>query len=149
MRTIKTIPSMAEILGIVAGVAGIADVGVRVSRRLQTVAKGWKNAPDEIPALSREVSDLTAVMHSIEDACRSVQIAPSASSGLVTTLRSSIERAAGLLHDIDDAVQELASMSKLKQRSKWLAVRSSLEQKRKRLHDLRVNIGHLLRAQGM
>ncbi|KAK4097051.1 hypothetical protein N658DRAFT_510730 [Parathielavia hyrcaniae] len=140
---------MAEILGIVAGVTGIVDVGIRVSGRLHKIAKVWKHAPDEILALSREVSDFTAVMHSVEDACRSIQLAPSASTRLASTLGDNIMKAAELIRDIDDAIQELASLPKLKQRSKWLSLRTTLEQKIKALHGFRVHVGHLLRAQGM
>lgn len=142
---------MAEIFGIIAGVAGIADVGIKVSRRLHKVASEWKNAPDEILALGREVSDLTVVMHNIQDACRSIQAAPSASPGLVANLRTTTDRAGKLLNEIDDAVWELTFMTtrKFERRAKWLVIRPSLEQKRQGLRDLRVNIRDLLLAQGM
>ncbi|KAK3370534.1 hypothetical protein B0H63DRAFT_317930 [Podospora didyma] len=138
---------MAELIGIVAGVAGIADVGMRVSRRVQSVAHEWKNAPDQILALGREVSDLAAIMRSVQDACRSVETAPSASTELVANLRTNVDQAARLLAEIDHDIQELASLPKRRRRSRWLGMRPLLEQKRQELQDIRCNIRDLFGSQ--
>ncbi|KAK0616432.1 hypothetical protein B0T14DRAFT_246703 [Immersiella caudata] len=140
---------MAEILGIVAGVVGIADVGLRLSQRVHRVVQDWQNAPDDILALGREVSDITVAMRSIQDACQSVKVSLSADPEVVINLRMSTEKAATILDEIDSAIQELASTPKFKRRAKWLAMRSPLGRKRQGLRDLRVNIRDILSAWGV
>jgi hypothetical protein len=140
---------MAEIFGIIAGIGGVADVGIRASSRLRSAITTWKHAPDDILALSREISDVNAILFKTRDACEVLKTAPSVSDSFLAVLEQNVEKAGVLLGEIDTAVQAAAEASKLKQRIRWPRLRSPLGGKREKLHDIRVQIRDLLHTHNM
>jgi hypothetical protein len=78
--------TVAEILGVVVGIAGAADVGARVSKQLRKIVHRWRNAPSEIYAISNELSDLNVVLRSTGDALESIKTVP-ASTELKAALK--------------------------------------------------------------
>ncbi|KAK1749751.1 hypothetical protein QBC47DRAFT_395262 [Echria macrotheca] len=134
---------MAEILGIIAAVAGLADVGVRLSFRLRNVVRTWVDAPDEILALNNEISDLATVLKFTEDTCQSTK-SVYASEPFTRILEEYVNTASQLLNEIDDIATSLSSADKRKQKRKWVRLKASTIDKKEKLKSVRLKIRDLL-----
>lgn len=110
---------MAEVIGIVAGVAGLADVGARLSHRLREVVRSWMDGPSKIFALNNEVSDLTTVLRFAENICRGARHIYM-SDFFTTTLEQNIRRARQFLEGMEDIVTSLSSTTETKRRRRWM-----------------------------
>ncbi|KAK4225650.1 hypothetical protein QBC38DRAFT_482406 [Podospora fimiseda] len=136
---------MAEILGILAGVAGLADVGMKVSLRLRDIAQTWNNAPDEILALNNEVSDLIAILRFTEDACRMAKNIP-ADCTFTGAVEEHVKTAHRILEEIETVVILLKTTGGTNQKRIWVRLKQSTTEKKEELKAIRLKIWDLLQS---
>lgn len=136
---------MAEVFGIIAGVAGLADVGLRLTSRLREIRNNWKHAPVEIYALHNEVSELTAVLNFTRDACEHANTTNSI-KGLGGALKRHIDSARLLLGYVETTMELIDSAKKGRKTMAWMKFRGEIMTKKEELKSIRLVIRDLLQA---
>jgi hypothetical protein len=139
---------MSEILGLVAAISGVVDVGTSVGTCLRSISLKWKKAPVEIIGLSNEISDLKVLLEYTKDACKRFA-AVCDDKDFVDVLNRHMTVARRLLNQINDILEPLVRMRGFKKRANWIHLKESLMAKKEELQKVRANIKDLLQISNM
>ncbi|CRK44313.1 hypothetical protein BN1723_000999 [Verticillium longisporum] len=124
---------VAEAFGILAGVVGVLDVGSRVSKRLRSLRRAWKNAPREILQLQNEITDFRVLLCYTRDLC------DAADGCSEEDLSKSLERHLTSANACLDSLERLLNDDNLKEISKmrywWIRRKNAVILERNRLNE--------------
>jgi hypothetical protein len=136
-------------LSIIVSVATLLDVGMRVSREMNSVIKTWKTATPTIFALHNEISDLNVVLDHMSHTWQTIRANTSGTKydrNFLAAFEDNLTQAEHLLQKTESFVLELKSLSSLKMKYKWLRKNSVAEELKDQLREVRVRLGELLAA---
>lgn len=131
---------MAEAFAIFAAVPGLLDIAGRSSAGLVHAIKAWKSVPASLLALSNEVSDLKLVL----DHVATLADPQISNSSLEDTLSQQLRKASQHLGELDSLMTEFNALPRYKQKTRWIAKRSKVEQLKNNIKEVRSKMADLL-----
>ncbi|KAK4211496.1 ankyrin repeat-containing domain protein [Rhypophila decipiens] len=140
---------MAEIFGIIAGAAGLVDVGLKLSVRLRSLARTWNNASAEILSLHNEISDLSTLLHFTKSVCEESAHHLNLDGRFSDLINQHLNEAKSLLDQIshDLHILEVPELQSPKRRKwKWLNLRSSLLARKHEVNNIRTKLRECLQV---
>lgn len=129
----------------VAGVAGVLDVGVRVSKKLSKVRQTWINADDELVTLQNDLSDLAVLLHRTQGVWEKTQQAID-TNDVASSLQQSTKRANDILRILEEFVDAMSTKTQTQRKRAWVRRKSAVEAKRLELREVRSKIREVLRV---
>jgi hypothetical protein len=134
-------------LSVVASVASLLEIGMRVSKELNGVIHTWKTAAPSIIALYNEITDLNVVLDHTRSAQETVQAKGAKyDAAFLEAMNDNLRQCEKVMVELDTLVVELRSMGNLKMKYKWLRKNSVASEMQTQLRDIRVRINELLVA---
>ncbi|KAM7193142.1 Ankyrin repeat-containing domain protein [Rhypophila sp. PSN 637] len=140
---------MAEIFGIVAGAAGLVEVGLKLSVRLRSLARTWNNASAEILSLHNEISDLSTLLHFTKSVCEESAHHLNLDGKFSDLINQHLNQAKSLLDQIshDLHILEVPELQSPKRRKlKYLSLRSSLLARKNEANNIRTKLRECLQV---
>jgi hypothetical protein len=139
---------MAEIIGVIAGVAGLARTSSVAASRLSDIFTAWKRAPDELMALSNEVEDMRLLLEEISNTRTVVEEASDDKSILTRALSSQIKEGQQLINSLSSILDRLTLTGQYQKKYRWVKSREEVNQLRLKFREVRRRIqaaliGHL------
>ncbi|KAL3595715.1 hypothetical protein FPOAC2_10070 [Fusarium poae] len=138
---------MAEIVGLVASIPGLLELGIESSKALHKLQSQLRNAPDLIHALANETEDIKLVLTLVEDSLKASEAAaldtPS-SIAVLDKLKVQLRKAKTTLEALELFTQKLADETPTTRRVKWLLQES---QASKLQSDLKVTRAQIMQLQ--
>jgi hypothetical protein len=138
---------MAEPFSIFTAAASLVDIVARTSKGLWRIYNDLHNAPALILVLSNEAADLGVILDLISDSKQSIQQQNAQQDAkVVAALDQQLQKARGLLNELDALANTLTSMILSKKRLKWvlkkrnaLALKDQLKGVRRTLNEILFN----------
>lgn len=99
---------MAEVLGLLASIAGVSTAGINVATHLYSITRLFKGLEDEIKSVAREIETLSSVF---EEISTTLQLGNEGSSTPITKLnvsRSAIVTLSDLVQDSQSLYEKIA-----------------------------------------
>jgi predicted nuclease with TOPRIM domain len=118
---------MAEVFGILAGVAGVLKFGSTISTRLRNMIATWRHAPTEILALHNEVEDLRLVLDEMQNCKQEIAEATQRDAAVTAALQRQIQKAQQHFETLDVLLNKLTGSQKFKKKFKWLNEKANIE----------------------
>lgn len=135
-------------ISLIASVATLLEVGMRVSREMDGVIKTWSTATPVIFAIYNEVSDLNVVLDHMSHAWATVRDGPDGESKyqqqFLEAFNAGLEQAEALLEQLEKMVVELKGLGSLKRKYQWLKKNTVAAELQGRLRDVRMRLTELL-----
>ncbi|KAF5724586.1 hypothetical protein FMUND_629 [Fusarium mundagurra] len=139
---------MAEAIGLVASVASLLDLALKLSNVLHTLQFQFRNAPYLIQALENETEATRTVLARVEDSIHSIETARLGSPGILDDLTTEIGKGAAVLKDLGTFVDSLKNETSTSRRVKWVHKRDKAAELIKELKEVRCRISELQLAYG-
>ncbi len=136
-------------LSIIASVASILELGLKVSKGVDGIVRTWKTASPVIFAINNEVSDLNVVLDHMSHAWHGIQKNPGVNkydAHFSEAFNAQLEQAEDILGQVDQLIRELRAMSSFKMKLKWLSRNSRVAEQKNKLKDVRLRLSELLLA---
>ena len=135
---------MADVLSFAASIIAVLGAAEGVAKTLSRI-RSIRNAPDELLALTNEVSDLQIILSDVQGYVRTTQ-APQISQEHLQHLSKFVNRAKEKLLQLDELVhykvlKPQSSPDKIKvSKREWLMAVKTIDKFRQSLRDIRLNI---------
>lgn len=127
-----------------ASVIGIVTAGVAIGKRINTIVKAWKNAPQEILALANEVSDLNLVLRTAEEALTERDACPSEADKIISV----VQRAKVAFDELDELSARYSRIIGLKNAKKgrfvWIKEKTVVKTLHERVKQIRTEVVSLV-----
>ncbi|RKL32560.1 hypothetical protein BFJ72_g10503 [Fusarium proliferatum] len=142
---------MAEAIGLVASVASLLDLALKLSNALHNLQFQFRNAPYLLQALENETEAVRTVLARVENSIHSVATARLGGTdtfGLLGDLNAEIGKGAAVLKDLATFVDSLKNETPTLRRVKWVHKREKATDLIKELKEVRSRISELQLAYG-
>lgn len=137
---------MADPLSVTASAIAVIGAAVNVAQTIQTLIKTLRKAPDELLALSNEVSDLRLVLYEIDLAAQGQDVAYNSASAILQILH----RGQAKLDELDQFVKRfirphLRTVTKV-DRVRWVKEKNNAQAIQSELRAIRMDLATILAA---
>lgn len=142
---------MAEVIGLVASVASLLDLALKLSNALHNLQFQFRNAPYLLQALENETEAVRTVLARVESSIHSVataRLGGTGNFGLLGDLTTEIGKGAAVLKDLATFVDSLKNETPTLRRVKWVHKREKATELIKELKEVRSRISELQLAYG-
>ncbi|KAF5556861.1 ankyrin repeat domain-containing protein [Fusarium mexicanum] len=146
-----SVNAMAEAIGLVASVASLLDLALKLSNSLHNLQFQFRNAPYLIQALKNETEATRTVLARVETSIHSAataRLGGPGNSGILSDLTAEIGKGAAVLKDLDIFVDGLNNETSTLRRVKWVHKRERASGLIKDLKEVRSRISELQLAYG-
>ncbi|KAF4494049.1 endothelin-converting enzyme 1 [Fusarium agapanthi] len=146
-----SVNAMAEAIGLVASVASLLDLALKLSNSLHNLQFQFRNAPYLIQALENETGAIRTVLACVETSiCSAVtaRLGGPGNSGILGDLTAEIGKGAAVLKDLGTFVDSLKNETSTLRRVKWVHKREKAAELIKELKEVRSRISELQLAYG-
>ncbi|CAJ0553234.1 Ff.00g117460.m01.CDS01 [Fusarium sp. VM40] len=140
---------MAEAIGVVASVASLLDLALKLSNALHDLQFQIRKAPDLIQSLENETEAIRLVLTHVESTFRTAaaaQLGNSDSAAVISDLEVELGKSEALLKQLGSFIDSLKNETPALQRFKWVRDRAKGVELRSRLKEIRIRIGELQQA---
>jgi chromosome segregation ATPase len=137
---------MAEAIGLVASVASLLDLALKLSNALHNLQFQVRNAPYLIQALENETEAIRTVLAHVENTIQSTAAARHGrpgSSAILGELETELRRCAAVMKDLSSFINSLKNETFTLQRVKWVRRKENATELMKQLRELRTRISEL------
>jgi Fungal N-terminal domain of STAND proteins len=137
---------MADPLSVTASVIAVLGAAVNAAQTIQNLIRTLRQAPDELLALSNEVSDFRLVLHEIDLSAQGQDVAYNSTSAILRIL----SRAEAKLDELDRFVKgfvrpHLSTVTKV-DRVRWMKEKNNAQAIQSELRAMRMDLATLLVA---
>ncbi|KAF5631910.1 hypothetical protein F25303_9559 [Fusarium sp. NRRL 25303] len=142
---------MAEAIGLVASVASLLDLALKLSNALHNLQFQFRNAPYLIQALENETEAVRTVLVRVENSIHSAataRLGGTGNFGLLSDLTAELGKGAAVLKDLATFVDSLKNKTPTLRRVKWVHKREKATDLIKELKEVRSRISELQLAYG-
>jgi ABC-type transporter Mla subunit MlaD len=143
---------MAEAIGLVASIASLLDLALKLSNALHDLQFQIRNAPDLIQSLENETEAIRLVLTHVETTIRTTaaaRLGNSDSAAIISDLEVELGKSEAVLKQLGSFIDSLKNETPALQRFKWARDRSKGAELRSKLKELRIRIGELQLAYSM
>lgn len=140
---------MAEVIGVVASVASLLDLALKLSNALHDLQFQIRKAPDLIQSLENETEAIRLVLTHVESTFRTAtaaQLGNSDSAAIISDLEVELGKSEVVLKQLDSFIDSLKNETPALQRFKWARDRAKGVELRSNLKEIRTRIGELQQA---
>lgn len=137
---------MAEAIGVVASVASLLDLALKLSNALHDLQFQIRKAPDLIQSLENETEAIRLVLTHVGSTFRTTvaaQLGNSDSAAIIIDLKVELGKSEAVLKQLDSFIDSLKNETPALQRFKWARDRAKGAELRNKLKELRIRIGEL------
>lgn len=136
---------MADPFSVVASAIAIATAGVACSHSLLSIIETIRKAPEELIALSNEVTNLNYIINEARELCGSLAADSSSTSEFITNFETQLRDAKDVLDILNVMVSEYKSMEQThKQLMLWLRKKKQATKCQMKLKGIRMNIREII-----
>ncbi|SCO19456.1 uncharacterized protein FFE2_14318 [Fusarium fujikuroi] len=142
---------MAEAIGLVASVASLLDLALKLSNALHNLQFQFRNAPYLIQALENETEAVRTVLASVESSIHSTATAGLGGAGsprILGDLTAEIGKGAAVLKELGTFIDSLKNETSTLRRVKWIQKKEKAAELIKELKEVRYRISELQLAYG-
>ncbi|KAG4282041.1 fibronectin type 3 and ankyrin repeat domains protein [Fusarium proliferatum] len=142
---------MAEAIGLVASVASLLDLALKLSNALHNLQFQLRNAPYLIQALENETEAVRTVLASVESSIHSTATAGlggAGSPGILGDLTAEIGKGAAVLKELGTFIDSLKNETSTLRRMKWIQKKKKAAELINELKEVRYRISELQLAYG-
>ncbi|KAG5661365.1 hypothetical protein KAF25_005487 [Fusarium avenaceum] len=137
---------MAEAIGVVASVASLLDLALKLSNALHDLQFQIRKAPDLIQSLENETEAIRLVLTHVESTFRTAaaaQLGNSDSAAIIGDLEVELGKSEAVLKQLGSFIDSLRNETPALQRFKWARDRAKGVELRSKLKEIRIRIGEL------
>ncbi|RGP58391.1 ankyrin repeat domain-containing protein 44 [Fusarium sporotrichioides] len=137
---------MAEAIGLVASVASLLDLALKLSNALHDLQFQIRKAPDLIQSLENETEAIRLVLTHVESTTRTTaaaQLGNSDSAAIISDLEVELGKSEAVLKQLGSFIDSLKNETPALQRFKWARDRAKGTELRSKLKESRIRIGEL------
>lgn len=142
---------MAEAIGLVASVASLLDLALKLSNALHNLQFQFRNAPYLIQGLENETEAVRTVLASVESSIHSTATAGlggAGSPGILGDLTAEIGKGAAVLKELGAFIDSLKNETCTLRRVKWIQKKKKAAELINELKEVRYRISELQLAYG-
>ncbi|KAL7759106.1 hypothetical protein ACKLNR_011533 [Fusarium oxysporum f. sp. zingiberi] len=139
---------MAEAIGLVASVASLLELALKLSNALHDLQFQVRNAPCLIQGLENETQAIGTVLAHVENTIQSTAAARLGSSAILGDLAIELRRGAAVMKELGSFINSLKNETSTLQRFKWAHKKAKAIELMKELKGLRTRISELQLAYG-